>query len=235
MRFASESVFTQSPRIRWHAFGVLHSGQEADNKMPGRSESTLRARGGARDGLTGTFTRPYFLNLLHDECRFAHEMGKPFCICLVDIDQLRKVNEQRGLRAGDELLAGTAESIRSALDLPQWHNLRCLMGRYDGDSLVLLLPGCRLNRAEQFVHVLKRRVARLECGGTTVTVSIAVAACKADDSVDNLLARLEKTMCLAKQFGGNSVEVARTAELTRDLASVTRLPVPWRERAEHDG
>jgi len=34
-------------------------------------------------------------------------------------------------------------------------------------------------------------------------------------------------MCLAKQFGGNTVEVARTAELSRDLATVTRLPVAW--------
>jgi hypothetical protein len=63
-----------------------------------------------------------------------------------------------------------------------------------------------------------------------VTASIAVAAFKGDDTVDSLLARTEKTMCLAKQFGGDGVEVSRTAELSRDLASVTRLPVTWQGR-----
>ena len=106
--------------------------------MQERTESKLLSRYTARDGLTGAFTRPYFLSLLIDECRFAVEMGKPFCVCLVDIDQLRKVNEERGLGAGDALLADTAEAIRLTLDLPQWGNLRCLMGRYDGDSLIQL-------------------------------------------------------------------------------------------------
>jgi diguanylate cyclase (GGDEF)-like protein len=195
--------------------------------MPGSSESTVRRRYAARDGLTGAFTRPYFLNLLADETRFAVEMGKPFSVCLIDVDQLRKVNEQAGLGAGDAVLAGTAEAVRLVLDLPQWHNLRCLMGRYDGDCLILLMPGCRLDRAEQFAHVVKRRIAAGDLGDVAVTASVAVAACRREDTVDDLLARAEKTLCLAKQFGGDIVEVARTAELTRDLASVTRLPVTW--------
>jgi len=195
--------------------------------MQGSTESRDRNRYAARDGLTGAFSRPYFLNLLADECLFAVEMGKPFCVCLIDVDQLRKINEKAGMAAGDTLLAAIAETLRGALDLPQWQNLRCLMGRYDGDSLMLLLPGCRLDRAEQFAHVLKRRIAAIERDGLGTTASIAVAAFKGDDTIDGLLARTEKTMCLAKQFGGNAVEVSRTAELTRDLASVTRLPVVW--------
>ena len=193
--------------------------------MPEHPETTTRKR--ARDRLTAAFTRPYFLNLLADECRFAVDMGKAFCICLVDIDQLRKLNELAGLAAGDAMIAGMAEAVRSTLDLPQWQNLRSLMGRYDGDSLILLLPGCKLDRAEQFAHVLRRRIGLLEWGGIGITASLAVAACKSDDSVDALLARTERTMCLAKQFGGDSVEVARTSELKRDLATVTRLPVAW--------
>jgi diguanylate cyclase (GGDEF)-like protein len=157
-------------------------------------------------------------------------MGKPFSVCLVDLDQLRKINERHGIGKGDELLAATAEAIRATLDLPQWGNLRCLMGRYDGDSLMLLLPGCRLARAEQFAHIVRQRIAASNEDSYGLTVSIAVAAFKGDDTIDDLLARTEKTMCLAKQFGGDGVEVSRTAELTRDLASVTRLPVPWQGR-----
>jgi diguanylate cyclase (GGDEF)-like protein len=192
--------------------------------------SIAQNRFAIRDGLTAAFTRPYFLSLLGGECRFALETGKPFCICLVDLDQLRKVNEQHGIGKGDALLAATAEAVRATLDQPQWGNLRCLMGRYDGDSLMLLLPGCRLARAEQFAHVIRQRIAACDDDSYAITASIAVAAFKGDDSIDDLLARTEKTMCLAKQFGGDCVEVSRTAELTRDLASVTRLPVAWQGR-----
>ena len=199
--------------------------------MPESTGSSIaRNRSAARDGLTSTFTRSYFLTLLAEECRFAVDVGKPFCICLVDLDQLRKVNEQHGFGKGDAVLTETAEAIRATLDQPQWGNLRCLMGRYDGDSLMLLLPGCRLARAEQFAHVIRQRIAAAERDGYAMTASIAVAAFKGDDTIDNLLARAEKTMCLAKQFGGDCVEVSRTAELTRDMASVTRLPVAWQGR-----
>jgi diguanylate cyclase (GGDEF)-like protein len=198
--------------------------------MPEITERNIRGRYSARDGLTAAFTRPYFLSLLAEESRFAIEMGKAFSVCLIDIDQLRKVNEEHGLSAGDSMLAKTAEAIRATLDLKQWGNLRCLIGRYDGDSLMLLLPGCRLVRAEQFAHVVRQRISAAEHNGISVTTSIAVAAFKGDDTVDLLLARTEKTMCLAKQFGGDEVEVSRTAELSRDLASVTRLPVAWQGR-----
>ncbi|HEY5666421.1 MAG TPA: GGDEF domain-containing protein [Gammaproteobacteria bacterium] len=191
------------------------------------SESRILSRYSARDGLTGAFTRPYFLSQLVDEWRFALDMGKPFCICLIDIDQLRKVNEQHGLSAGDTLIADTAEAIRGTLDLPQWGNLRCLMGRYDGDSLMLLLPGCRLKRAEQFAFRIRQAISKLGSTSLTFTVSIAIAAFNGTDTVDGLLARIEKTLCLAKQFGGDGIEISHTAELTRDLATVTRLPVKW--------
>jgi diguanylate cyclase (GGDEF)-like protein len=198
--------------------------------MSANFDNMPRSHHAARDGLTAAFTRPYFLKLLADERRFALEMGKPFCVCLIDIDQLRKVNEQEGLSAGDALLAAAAESVRGTLDQALWQSLRVLIGRYDGDSLILLLPGCRLDRAEQFAHSLRQRFEQRTGNSCGVTASFAVAAFKGDDTVDELLARTEKTMCLAKQFGGNSVEVSRTAELTRDLASVTRLPVAWHDR-----
>lgn len=195
--------------------------------MPNSTGSTIRSRYAARDGLTSAFTRLYFLSLLTDECRFATEMRQPFCVCLIDIDQLRKVNEQFGIRAGDSALSGAAEVVRAELDQPQWHNLRCLIGRYDGDSLMLLMPGCRLDRAEIFAEDIRQGIAMIGDADVPVTASVAVAAFKLDDTVDELLARAEKTMCLAKQFGGDCVEVARTAELNRELATVTRLPVAW--------
>lgn len=181
-----------------------------------------------RDTLTASFSRSYFLDAVEIERQFAVETGRPFALCLIDVDQLRNINDVFGQRAGDSVLAGVAETVRGTLDLPQWQNLRCLQARFDGDSLILLLPGCRLDRGEQFAHVLRRRIAdAIFTDEVAVTVSIAVTGYTTADTVDELLGRTERTLHLAKQFGNDSVETARTPEPKQRAASVTRLPVEW--------
>jgi diguanylate cyclase (GGDEF)-like protein len=196
--------------------------------MSGNYDSLHSGSNAVRDDLTSTFSRGYFVTALETEREVALESGKPFVVCLIDVDQLRTVNEQFGQRVGDTVLVAVAELVRSTLDLPQWQNLPCLMARYDGDGLVLLLPGCRLQRGEQFAHVVNRRVAdSVFAGGVRVTVTIAATAFASGDSVDSLLARVEKTMYVAKQFGLDSVEIARTPEFRPAKATITRLPVAW--------
>lgn len=60
-------------------------------------------------------------------------------------------------------------------------------------------------------------------GGVRITVSIAVTAYRSGETVDSLLARTEKTLHLAKQFGCDRVETARTPEARHDHAGVTAL------------
>lgn len=204
--------------------------------MSGNSDRMSHRGNAVRDSLTASFSRSYFLDAVEIERQFAIETGRPFALCLIDVDQLRAVNDHYGLRAGDTVIAGVAETVRGTLDLPQWQNLRCLQARFDGDSLILLLPGCRLERAEQFAHVLRRRIAESSyTDDVAITVSIAVTGFTIGDTVDELLGRTEKTLHLAKQFGNDSVETAITPEPTQRAATVTRLPVKWRGPRERSG
>lgn len=190
-----------------------------------------RSGNAVRDELTESFSRSYFIDAVGIERELALEVGKPFSVCLIDIDQLRNVNDLHGLEAGDSVIAGVADKVRSTLDLPQWQNLRCLQARFDGDSLTLLLPGCRVRRAEQFAHVLNRRIGdAVYAGSIRVTASIAVTGYKIGESTDELLARAERTMYVSKQFGGDCVETVHTPEPERRTANVTRLPVAFRSR-----
>ncbi len=201
--------------------------------MSGNSTTIRDGDPSVRDELTATFNRAYFIDAVGIERQLALETGRPFSICLLDIDRLRNVNDEFGLSAGDGVLAGVAETVRLTLDLPQWQNLRCLQARFDGDSLILILPGCRCQRAEQFAHVLRRRIADTVFGGTIdITASIAVTPYTIGESVDELLARAERVMHLAKQFGGDTVETIRVREPERRTATVTRLPVVYRERPD---
>ena len=198
--------------------------------MSGNTTRSWDGGNAVRDELTAAFSRTYFLDAIEIERQLALESGRPFAVCLVDIDRLGSVNDEFGLTAGDAVIAGVADTVRHTLDRPQWQNLRCLLARFDGDSLILLLPGCRSQRAEQFAHVLRRCVADAVYAGTVaVTVSLAVATYTIGESTDELIARLERTMHLTKQFGGDAVEIVRTREPERRTATVTRLPVTFRQ------
>jgi diguanylate cyclase (GGDEF)-like protein len=201
--------------------------------MSGNTPEAQHGGSAVRDELTAAFSRSYFIDAVEIERQLAVETGRAFSVCLIDIDQLRNVNDQYGLLAGDAVVAGVAETIRQSLDLPQWQNLRCLQARFDGDSLILLLPGCPVQRAEQFAHVVRRRVTDEEYAGSiSVTISLAVTAYSDSESLDELLARAERTMNLAKQFGGDCVEVVRLREPKRQTATVTRLPVAFKHPPE---
>jgi diguanylate cyclase (GGDEF)-like protein len=171
----------------------------------------------ARDRLTGALSRMHFLDLLAEEKTFADRNDRPFLLCLVDVDQLRNVNDQAGQRAGDDVLVGIVNRARDVLDTPPWSDLNYLHARYDGDGLMVLLRSCRVEHGQRFAEALRARVSQSSFGHQRVTVSIGVAAYAIGEPLDEVLARTERTLYLAKQYGRDCVEVApATAPRQRD-------------------
>jgi diguanylate cyclase (GGDEF)-like protein len=171
----------------------------------------------ARDRLTGALSRMHFLDLLAEEKTFADRNDRSFLLCLIDVDQLRNVNDQSGQRAGDDVLIGIANRARDVLDTPPWCDLNYLHARYDGDGLMVLLRSCRVEHGQRFAEALRARVSQSSFGHQRVTVSIGVAAYAIGEPLDEVLARTERTLYLAKQYGRDCVEVApATAPRQRD-------------------
>lgn len=193
------------------------------------SDYSLRAKTSpryARDKLTGALSRPHFLDLLNVEKRFADRSGRPFLLCLIDIDQLRNVNLQAGNDVGDEVLRAAANRVRDTLDMPPWDNTNYLHARFDGDGLLLLLRCCRLKQGQRLAETLRSRIATMECsGGLRVTASIGLAGYRVGESIDSVLGRVEQTLFLAKQAGRDCVEVAADVFPRDDTANVIYLPL----------
>jgi len=163
----------------------------------------------ALDPLTGALTRPSVLSLLHALASSAHRTGNVFCLCLLDIDRLRTINDGRGVMAGDALIAGLAARLRGVLEQPAWHRSEYTLGRYDGGALLVIARPCSVHQGETLAEALRFGVAEsplVDRHGTTV--SIGVAQHRIGESIDSLLARTERTMYLAKQFGRDRVEVS---------------------------
>jgi diguanylate cyclase (GGDEF)-like protein len=176
------------------------------------------------DALEAALSRAHFLRRLESAVVRATADGHGIVLCLVDVDQLRNVNDRHGQAAGDAALGAVAARIVDTLEQTRWSTFERILGRFDGDGLIVMLRGGRLRDGEELAEELRRCIASTSVApALRVTVSAAVAAHRPGESTDSLLARTEKTLHLAKQFGGDRVETARTREPREPRARTTSI------------
>ena len=176
------------------------------------------------DGLTLALTRVAFLKELNEQAHGAQRSGNAFCLMLLDLDHLQNINDCHGIAAGDDVLTGLADRCRKVIAEPAWHRSEYALGRYDGGALMVLARPCASSQAEMLAEALRFAVAEKPVGGRiSATVSIGVAQFRIGESVDELLARTERVLHVAKQFGRDRVEVASTPPSRIERAKVVGL------------
>jgi len=121
------------------------------------------------DELTGLYNRHYMRDELRRMVAHASRRDRPFAIVSLDVDGLKAVNDSRGHQAGDALLRGIADALRSVLRSED------IAVRTGGDEFVVLLPDADRMEAVKVVHRIRQRIAALpDHGGRGVSSGIAV-------------------------------------------------------------
>jgi len=176
------------------------------------------------DALTLTLTRPAFLKELAEQAHVAQRSGNVFSLLLVDVDHLQNINDCHGVAAGDDVIVGLADRCRRVIAEPAWHRSEYCFGRYDGGALMVLARPCVGSQAEMLAEALRFAVAEKPLSDRiSATVSIGVAQLRIGESIDELLARTERVLHVAKQFGRDRVEVASTPPSRVERAKVVGL------------
>jgi diguanylate cyclase (GGDEF)-like protein len=176
------------------------------------------------DALTLALTRPSFLRELGEQAQLAQRSGNAFCLILVDVDHLQNINDCHGVAMGDDVLIGVADRCRQVSTEPAWHRSEYTFGRYDGGALMILARPCAASQAEMLAEALRFAIAEKPVGDRiSATVSIGVAQFRIGESIDELLARTERVLHVAKQFGRDRVEIATTPPSRIERAKVVGL------------
>ena len=129
-----------------------------------------------RDSLTGAHTEQHFLSVLRQEVARSNRYGRPAACLLVDIDDLRRINDLHGLRGGDQVIVEVAQVVGRLLRSSD------ILARTSGGRLALLLPETEEDAAFTVAdrireHVQECAVVLLPSGQVErVTVSVGVAS-----------------------------------------------------------
>lgn len=157
-----------------------------------RDEEMLRTAA-TRDTLTGVLNRGRFEEELARYRALArrHEYCDDAAVLMIDLDGLKKVNDQRGHTAGDEYIKTVAQVISRRLRLSD------TFARIGGDEFAALLPHTSASQAQHLAQTLADLVSTTCLG----SISIGVAMLSSGN-LDHALERADKAMYQAKLRGG---------------------------------
>ncbi len=190
-----------------------------------------------RDELTGSHNRRFLLGLVDREKERSDRNGRPFCLCLFDLDFFKRINDSYGHAAGDAVLRAFAGAVQGQIRATD------AFGRYGGEEFLLMLPETPAPDATVLAERVRRVVAELRCrhegsegvGEIRMTVSVGVAEYRLGEAATQAIARADEALYLAKSLGRDRVQchdadqrqpvvTQRAAAAGREGAAGARLP-----------
>lgn len=164
----------------------------------------------ATDPLTGLRNRRYVDEILNIEVLRARRYKTPLSVLMADLDHFKHVNDDHGHQAGDAVLRGVADVLRSSLRATD------VGGRYGGEEFIVVLAHNDVEGARQLAERWRTAVENtpfaIPGGGVAeVTISIGVAGSVGPEiEATDLVAAADAALYAAKQWGRNRVCVSET-------------------------
>ena len=158
------------------------------------------------DGLTGLVNPRHFRSALDREVERAVRTVQPLSLLLLDIDHFKKINDNYGHLAGDQILKGIGDKLRTSLRTMD------TAARYGGEEFAVILPNTSIDCAVKIAGRLRRRIQgevsqKDNQRNIRVTTSIGISfltrdiPCKGED----LLKKADFQLYQAKTLGRNRV------------------------------
>ncbi len=133
------------------------------------------------------------------ECERA---GLPLSVVLMDVDNLKRINDVHGHLVGDTVLYEIAQILRANLR----KNDVCV--RWGGDEFVLLLPHMDAGQASELAARVKDAVSRYDFSAhIEISCSFGIAQMMKGQSIEQMIGLADRLMYRAKERGKNMIEV----------------------------
>ncbi|MDP2912614.1 MAG: sensor domain-containing diguanylate cyclase [Candidatus Omnitrophota bacterium] len=157
-----------------------------------------------KDGLTGLFTRRYFMERFHEEVKRSATKKGALSFLILDVDHFKDYNDRHGHMFGDLILKHLADMISSMMRDGD------MVGRYGGEEITMLFCGMgkldALAQSEKVRKALKAKPFILRRNTITITVSIGLSSYPEDAALEEELIRIaDERLYKAKVQGRDRV------------------------------
>ena len=159
-----------------------------------------------RDALTGAYNRKHFDERISSEISFARRHDSAVSLLMLDLDHFKKINDNYGHQAGDEVLSTVAGLISASLREED------IFARYGGEEFAIITRGINsqdsLALAERLRALVEEIIIRIPNGERipiTISVGVHTVPRKTIASPSELIKRADEQLYQAKQNGRNRV------------------------------
>ncbi|MHC8360841.1 GGDEF domain-containing protein [Pseudomonas sp. LS2P72] len=202
-----ELVFRRNQRFSEQEQGNVESLLSA-LLYPMRNALLYRAatQSALRDPLTDTGNRIAMDQTLQREIEMSRRHLQPLSLLMLDIDHFKRINDNHGHSAGDDVLKAVAASIKNQL-----RNVDMVF-RFGGEEFLILL--CNTSReaaamvGERLRFAVQAEDYSADGHAIELTVSLGCSTLLPGESADSLLRRADNALYVAKREGRNRLAMA---------------------------
>jgi diguanylate cyclase (GGDEF)-like protein len=160
------------------------------------------------DALTGAASRRAFLEVVDRVFAAGRDAGTSAALWVIDADHFKRINDEHGHQAGDEILRELVACVRA--------NIRAgdTLGRLGGEEFGIVLPGATAEEAVERAESVRTAIetAQVHAGEATVSVTVSIGVAMLDprrhDTVERWIAAADEQVYEAKHSGRNRVALA---------------------------
>ncbi|MHC4159190.1 MAG: sensor domain-containing diguanylate cyclase [Planctomycetota bacterium] len=157
------------------------------------------------DGLTGLANHRRFYEILERELWRSRRYGGQISVIMIDIDNLKKINDAHGHRAGDKVIKEISKKIKLCIRQVD------TAARYGGDEFAIILPRTSLSdalvAAERMVETVADSPITWKKEQIALSISVGLGQYDAEISPEEITSRSDQALYTAKQAGKNRVRI----------------------------
>lgn len=169
-----------------------------------------------RDPLTGLKNRRFFMNALQREMESANRYHHPLSFVFADLDNFKKINDEHGHIAGDEVLKRVANTFEDQVRSPD------TISRLGGDEFGIIFPHISVSDVVQCLKRLSTALKSQEISGDPISISFGISTYASGMEYKELINWADKALYEAKKTN----EIHRVDSCSecssRHIASVER-------------
>lgn len=144
------------------------------------------------DPLTGAYNRRLLDTQLQYEVALVEKRGQPLSVLLVDIDEMKRINDELGHIAGDDILIQFVSLLQNNVERTDF------VCRYGGDEFIIILPLTNFEVAQKVASRLIGTVSMYEFRAREQIVKLSVSIGAASRDPEELKNRLDARDLLLK-------------------------------------